>query len=500
MQKLREETEQSDKAIKSSYLKELNTGYGYGGKFGVQNDRMDKSAVGHDYIGKTEKHASQKDYSEGFGGKFGVQKDRVDKSALSWDHVEKVEKHESQKDYAKGFGGKFGVQTDRVDKSAVGWDHVEKVEKHESQKDYAKGFGGKFGVQEDRKDKSALGWDHVENVEKHESQLDHKKGFGGKFGIQNDRMDKSAMGFDESKQTIGTNYTKTKPDIGGAKPSNLRAKFENLAKSSEEEARKKAEEQKRLREEKDKKDREEASKKVVVESKSEEQSNKADRPVINTGRSGGIGNAISAFNQMQSPTSEQPVKRKEPIKIPREESSTPVSSTPVVETVKETPPTAQKEVIPEPQPVEPPPTQPIEQTQNIKEPEPIEEPIYQNNDEVTVTNNGHQQEEEIVQSATVPEAITEPIYQNNEEAAYVAPGQEVADNEAIYQNQEDIAEYIEDTGIKAIALYDYQAAADDEISFDPDEIITHIEMVCIKYFSFIKEKFAYILEIRTIDM
>lgn len=155
---------------------------------------MDKSAVGHDYVGKVEKHASQKDYSEGFGGKFGVQKDRVDKSAVDWDHKEKIEKHSSQKDYADGFGGKFGVQNDRVDKSAVGWDHIEKVEKHESQKgernydravfqstfcrwifsDYSKGFGGKFGVQEDRKDKSAVGWDYVEAPQKHESQLDHK--------------------------------------------------------------------------------------------------------------------------------------------------------------------------------------------------------------------------------------------------------------------------------------------------------------------------------------
>ncbi len=99
-----------------------------------------------------EKHESQKDYKTGFGGKFGVQSDRVDKSALGWEHIEKVEKHQSQKgkhpfymrcqvvicpttfsDYSSGFGGKFGVQSDRVDKSALGWEHVEKVEKHESQ-------------------------------------------------------------------------------------------------------------------------------------------------------------------------------------------------------------------------------------------------------------------------------------------------------------------------------------------------------------------------------
>ena len=37
------------------------------------------------------------DYSQGFGGKYGIQKDRQDKSAAGWDHIEKVDKHESQK-------------------------------------------------------------------------------------------------------------------------------------------------------------------------------------------------------------------------------------------------------------------------------------------------------------------------------------------------------------------------------------------------------------------
>lgn len=40
---------------------------------------MDKSAVGHDYIAPHFKHASQTDYSSGFGGKYGVQSDRIDK-------------------------------------------------------------------------------------------------------------------------------------------------------------------------------------------------------------------------------------------------------------------------------------------------------------------------------------------------------------------------------------------------------------------------------------
>lgn len=35
----------------------------------------------------------------------------------------------------------------------------------------------------------------------------------------------------------------------------------------------------------------------------------------------------------------------------------------------------------------------------------------------------------------------------------------------------------DEPGIIAYALYDYQAAAEDEISFDPGDEITHIEMI-----------------------
>lgn len=80
MLKLRRETEEADNEKKKKALIEgPNPSFGYGGKFGVEKDRMDQSAVGHDYAPKLEKHASQKDYSTGFGGKFGIQSDRVDK-------------------------------------------------------------------------------------------------------------------------------------------------------------------------------------------------------------------------------------------------------------------------------------------------------------------------------------------------------------------------------------------------------------------------------------
>ncbi|XP_004537321.1 src substrate cortactin [Ceratitis capitata] len=503
MEKLRFETEMADQEKKKKEIEEQNPGYGYGGKFGVQTDRMDKSAVGHDYRASVEKHASQKDYSEGFGGKFGVQKDRVDKSAAGWDHIEKVEKHASQKDYATGFGGKFGVQSDRVDKSAVGWDHVEKVEKHESQKDYSKGFGGKFGIQEDRKDKSAMGWDHKEAPQKHESQIDHKVGFGGKFGIQKDRMDKSAAGFnDTEKQQVGTTYTKVKPNIEGAKPSNLRAKFENLAKNSEEENRKRAEEQKRLREEKDRRDREEAAKKTVIENSPLPAADEARAPPpkgartsILTGREGGISNAISAFNQMQSPTTENPpVVRKEPITISKAEP---------VQVIK------QDEEKTESQPVSenlqknatitapPPDVIPSIEIQNVMTPpqlsspeSPMREPVYENRESIEqklLQQNQQvqqQQPEDLVEHQTlskiekdVGDTIVEKttVSSNSVTSASAVPAP--TEEEAIYSNSDNLADYIEDTGIHAIALYDYQAADDDEISFDPDDTITHIEMI-----------------------
>ncbi|CAH8645412.1 unnamed protein product [Dicrocoelium dendriticum] len=131
MEALRREVIEADQNAKLKAASNLS--YGYGGKFGVETDRMDKSAVGHDHIEPVEKHSSQIDYRTGFGGRFGVQSDRQDKCAVGWDHVENVEKHPSQKDYAIGFGGKYGVQEDRQDKSAVDWSYRSESTPHASQ-------------------------------------------------------------------------------------------------------------------------------------------------------------------------------------------------------------------------------------------------------------------------------------------------------------------------------------------------------------------------------
>uniref|UniRef100_A0A671XY17 Cortactin n=1 Tax=Sparus aurata TaxID=8175 RepID=A0A671XY17_SPAAU len=74
--RLRETVSTEHTSLKQKELETMpKASHGYGGKFGVQQDRMDKSAVGHDYQSKLSKHCSQTDTSKGFGGKFGVQAD-----------------------------------------------------------------------------------------------------------------------------------------------------------------------------------------------------------------------------------------------------------------------------------------------------------------------------------------------------------------------------------------------------------------------------------------
>ncbi|KAJ8416180.1 hypothetical protein AAFF_G00382020 [Aldrovandia affinis] len=394
--KLRENVSTEHSHLKQKELENMpKASHGYGGKFGVQQDRMDKSAVGHEYQSKLSKHCSQTDTSKGFGGKFGVQADRVDQSAVGFEYAGKTEKHASQKDYTKGFGGKFGVETDKVDKSAVGFEYQGKTEKHESQKDYVKGFGGKFGVQTDRQDKSAMGWDHQEKLQLHESQKDYSKGFGGKYGIQKDRMDKSAVTFEDVEKPSPA-YQKTKPvEAAGSSTGSIKARFENIAKQNEEEDRKKAGEERLRRQTREK--QEDSRRKMEEQSK------------------------------VRPPSPEPcPLQDAEP-----EQQDAPAS--PAYEDTGAYEELAHEGAVEngsDPQTVEP--EQGLPEQTHEAEPEqaPREEPLYEN-----------------------------------------------PDDEAPCQGDGQSYEYGEDVGVTAVALYDYQAAGDDEISFDPDDIITNIEMI-----------------------
>uniref|UniRef100_A0A8D3DT59 Hematopoietic cell-specific Lyn substrate 1 n=1 Tax=Scophthalmus maximus TaxID=52904 RepID=A0A8D3DT59_SCOMX len=249
---------------------------GFGGKYGVQKDRVDKSAMGFEYKGEMQQHASQKDYSKGFGGKYGVEKDKVDKAALGYEYKGQTEKHQSQKGefsivtfdtvyYAKGFGGKYGVETEKVDKAALGYDYKGETEKHQSQRDYSKGFGGKFGVEREKVDKAALGYDYKGETEKHQSQKDYSAGFGGRYGVQADRQDKSAAGFSDMDSPSSA-YEKTQPlEASSAGAGKLKARFENMAKASDEENRKKVEEERVRRQAREKREREEAKRRQQVQ-------------------------------------------------------------------------------------------------------------------------------------------------------------------------------------------------------------------------------------------
>nr|XP_040139910.1 src substrate cortactin isoform X6 [Ictidomys tridecemlineatus] len=358
--KLRENVSQEHQTLKE---KELETGpkasHGYGGKFGVEQDRMDKSAVGHEYQSKLSKHCSQVDSVRGFGGKFGVQMDRVDQSAVGFEYQGKTEKHASQKDYSSGFGGKYGVQADRVDKSAVGFDYQGKTEKHESQKDYSRGFGGKYGVQKDR-------------------------------------MDKNASTFEDVAQ-VSPAYQKTVPvEAATSRTSNIRANFENLAKERELEDRRKAEAERAQRAARERQEQEEARRTLEEQARAQ----------------------------------------------------------------KQTPPAS-----PAPQPAEErPPSSPVyEDAVSLKAEPGHRSPVGESSPEAVYSTEAADYQEVGGQEglAYAPEATYEtteaPSHYQAEDGTY--------------------ADYENDLGLTATALYDYQAAGDDEISFDPDDIITNIEMI-----------------------
>lgn len=460
MDKLRKETEEADAMKKKKELEssEHNPSYGYGGKFGIEKDRMDQSAMGHEYIGKVEKHASQKDYSTGFGGKFGIQSDRVDKSAVNWDYKEKAVKHASQKDYVSGFGGKFGVQTDRQDKSAVGWDHMEKVEKHESQKDYKTGFGGKFGVQTDRQDKSAVGWDHHEAPQKHESQTDHKIGFGGKFGLQTDRFDKSASNFDPPAK-VGTNYTKVRPDIGGAKPSDLRAKFETMAQEKKSETapvattpRKNVHAKAALFANANQDDPLPQSPEKIQAPKHLDQSKTAfltqtSQQEVTTQVEKSTSKLDQSKTAFLTQKNEQGAEHEKA--APKQLDQTKIAQFNAQNIDSAAEKTATSQVQEE--------LELLRQLQQQKQDNEEEEQIYENFETTKMQKAQYEMQQEQVTSEVITNSVVETT--------------EVEDSEDYSQEE------IVDTGISAIALYDYQAAADDEISFDPDDTITHIEKI-----------------------
>ncbi|XP_071409036.1 hematopoietic lineage cell-specific protein isoform X2 [Pithys albifrons albifrons] len=440
---LRNKVSEEHEVIKK---KELETGpkasYGYGGKFGTERDRMDKCAVGHEYVADVGKHSSQTDAAQGFGGKFGVQRDRADKSALGFEYKGEVEKHSSQTDYSKGFGGRYGVERDKVDKAAVGFDYKSQAEKHESQKDYSLGFGGKFGVQRDHQDKNALGWDHQEEVQPHTSQTDYAKGFGGRYGVQKDRVDKSAAGFDDMAAPTSS-YEKTRPLEAGASSgtSSLRSRFEHMARSAEEQGRKEAEQRQQ------RKPRQCPAPRGQQEIPPREKGHTGAAPAV------------------------------VPAQVPRSTGGDPPMSPGQQEAKREdeeVPPTL--------------PPRPADLGTELCKVPSQDQPIYSESLDVGGdyeelpepsdyydSTSGGAEYEELPASLEKPDDIYDLGEDGGEDYEVILP-QEHGQSQPQLGHVGGVCEG-QDLGTCAVALYDYQGEGDDEISFDPDDTITHIEMV-----------------------
>ncbi|XP_065540594.1 hematopoietic lineage cell-specific protein isoform X5 [Lathamus discolor] len=380
--------------------KELETGpkasYGYGGKFGTERDRMDKCAVGHEYIADVGKHSSQIDAAQGFGGKYGVQRDRTDKSALGFEY-----------------------------------------------KDYSVGFGGKFGVQRDRQDKSALGWDHQEEVQPHASQTDYAKGFGGRYGIQKDRVDKSAAGFSEMAAPTSC-YEKTRPLEAGASSgtSSLRSRFENMAKTAAEERRQA--EGDRVRRQ---------GQECLAARWKEVPQREKDRT-----------EAASATMPARVPRSadqDRPVSQEG---VPRQETK---------KKDEETSPTL--------------PPRPVDLGEELCRNPSQDQPIYSESlvaggdyeelpepsDYCDSTSGGADYEE--LPAPLGRDAIYDHGGEGGEDYENILP-EEPSQSQLLVAEMDNVYD-VENPGTCAVALYDYQGDGDDEIYFDADDIITHIEMV-----------------------
>ncbi|XP_060135311.1 hematopoietic lineage cell-specific protein isoform X2 [Zootoca vivipara] len=425
----------------------------------------------HEVLKKKELEAAPK-ASYGYGGKFGTEKDRMDKSALGHEYVAEVGMHSSQTDGAKGFGGKYGVQRDRADKSALGFEYKGEVEMHTSQKDYSIGFGGKYGVEKDRQDKSALSWSHKEESKPHESQTDHAKGFGGRYGVQKDRVDKSAAGFNEMEAPTSS-YEKTMPvEAASAGAGNLRQRFESMAKSAEEDNRKRAEEERARRQAREKQERQAAQKQL------QEQEEQGQQEQEETQRS-------------EEPRSKAPAPRllPGPMKMDRE-----VLGLPPVP-----PPAPEHQAAPEEEEERPPdlPPRSLPWDEGVAEPPKptyMPPPPPQPVDTQSQDYGGDYEEVGGPFDRQEPPSLDEDYADGGdyEEMPGGLDGDESIYDNALDADQEDY-EVIPDqvlsnrggapsagasqSGLCARALYDYQGEGDDEISFDPGDTITDIEQV-----------------------
>ncbi|XP_013391294.1 drebrin-like protein B isoform X2 [Lingula anatina] len=185
---------------------------------------------------------------------------------------------------------------------------------------------------------------------------------------------------------------------------------------------------------------------------------------------------------------EAPPPRKEPIQLPREPSPPP----------REPSPPPRREPSPPPREPSPPPREPSPPRQPsppIREPSPEPEPqqpVSRPTSEVPATRNllaeglpkrqDSDEEEEEEQNWDEPggeefEGPPEVTPITQEPESSYAHEDEPPDAGYAHGAEKRISGMMEQSSLRAKALYDYQAADETEITFDPDDIITNIEQV-----------------------
>lgn len=78
-------------------------------------------------------------------------------------------------------------------------------------------------------------------------------------------MDKTAAGYSEGGgQPVGTNYQRTRPEASSQGAKNLKSRFEDMARSSEEDDRRRADDERQRRQAREQKERSEAAERDKV--------------------------------------------------------------------------------------------------------------------------------------------------------------------------------------------------------------------------------------------
>ncbi|CAJ0920706.1 unnamed protein product [Ranitomeya imitator] len=360
--------------------------------------------------------------------------------------------------------------------------------------DHSVGFGGKFGVQKDRQDKSAHTWSHKEKVELHESQTDHAKGFGGRYGVQTDRVDKSASGFGEIESPSSV-YEKTQPlEAMTSGAQNLRSRFENMAKVAEEENRQKAEEERTRRQKKDKMERDAQAKKESRQSSDIDLSQKQPVPVpvprisVTPQTPEKKISVDSEYAEYEAPP-ELDCEYEAPPDLDCEYEAHPVPDSeyeapPNLDSEYEAPPVLDSEYAEyESPPVldseyEAPPVLPPRLPAMMKTNVPTPDEISKQDETYEDISVPHHASDEEYEDIPDPP----PRLEEEETEDYEVMDPPNVQNDTLYEELPKEEPYkpsgqTRASGITAVALYDYEGGGDDEISFQPQDLITDIEMI-----------------------